>query len=572
MGPKSKLIKPVVVYTRVSEQGRRSDEELLSHELQRARVEQYLAAKGIPVAPELFEDNDRTGGKMSRPAFDRALTGIRSGEYGGIAVARLSRFGRNTSGVLELIYELEQRGASVIILDPPIDTSTAAGRAMLTVFAAFATMEREQAVEQAALVAEKKLAEGKGMGGWAALGYEFESLGTDSNGRQLRGWIRPSADAEHVRAAYDLFVAPGGTPGKVADFLNALGLRTGRGRRWGIASARRLLMNEVYIGVRKYGDVRIPDAHEAIVPASLWRKAVKKLGYRYTGKGDGFERLDGPITRTKGEGHLLGSEPGKGAVVRCGTCGASLVKGSANGSYPMLRCLERGPGHASISYRRAAEYIVSATLEHIGLMLSEMHLGDNGAELEAAEARLAHVRADLAEVEAAEDELSPLAFGRALDKARKAVEEAEDALAAIDRADSWWMQPYLVTMAGGNRLAFEAVSIPDKRRFLHEQIVRATLKPGRGAPEKRLEIEWKHEPGPRTIEAEGWTVLEFSEQAGLAFKAAEPDTPITSETIDMLREKAAAEPTPRRQAPDRGNRGATRDRVKRRSAPRRNAA
>src|SRR5439155_5287988 len=123
---------------------------------------------------------------------------------------------RKTSGILELIYELEGLGAAVIVLDPPIDTSTAAGRAMLTVFSAFVTMEAEQAQEQAALVAEKKLAEGKGMGGWAPLGYEYESLGEDSNGKNLRGWLVPNGNAEHIEAGFRLFVE-GGTPGKVAD-------------------------------------------------------------------------------------------------------------------------------------------------------------------------------------------------------------------------------------------------------------------------------------------------------------------------------------------------------------------
>jgi DNA invertase Pin-like site-specific DNA recombinase len=534
----SGLLRPVAVYSRVSEQGRRSDEELLSHELQRGRVERYLAARGIPVAAEVFEDTDRSGGRMSRPAFDRALVGVRSGRYGGIAVARLSRFGRTTSGILELIYELEQRGASVIILDPPIDTSTAAGRAMLTVFSAFVTMEREQAVEQAGLVAEKKLAEGRGMGGWAALGYEYESLGRDANGKPLRGWLRPSVDAEQVRAAFELFVAAGGTAGKVADFLNELGLRTGRGRRWQTASARQLLLNEVYIGVRKYGSVRIVDAHEAIVPAGLWRKAVRKLGYRYTGSGDGFERLGGPVTRTRAEGHLLGSQPGKGALVRCGLCGGSLVRGSAKASYPILRCLERGSGHASIGYRRAADYLVSQTLDHLGLLLSELQVGDNAADVEAAQTRLAQARAELAEVEAAEAELSPLAFGRALDKARTAVEQAEDALTAFTPADEWWAHAFLVTTGGGTRLAFDALPLPDQRRLLHEQIEQAVLKPGRGTPAERLEITWKHRPGPRTLDTDGWTLLEFSDQAGIAFPELEPDAPLTQEALDRLREKA----------------------------------
>jgi len=153
MSSKQKPTKPIAVFTRVSEQGRRADEELHSHDIQRRKIEGYLASHDLTSAREKFEDTDVSGRKMSRPSFDRAIDGIRSGTYGGIAVARLSRFGRKTSGILELIYKLEDLGAAVIVLDPPIDTSTAAGRAMLTVFSAFVTMEAEQAQEQAGLIA-----------------------------------------------------------------------------------------------------------------------------------------------------------------------------------------------------------------------------------------------------------------------------------------------------------------------------------------------------------------------------------------------------------------------------------
>jgi site-specific DNA recombinase len=529
--PNAKPRLPVVAYTRVSEQGRRSDEELLSHEIQRAKVEQYLASAGLCVSPERFEDTDRSGGRMSRPAFDRAIAGVLGGRYGGIAVSRLSRFARTTREALELIEWIERAGAAFVCLDPRIDTSTASGRAILTVFLAFVTLEREQAVEQAALVVEKKLAalrngeDGCGLGGRPPVGYAFEVTGSDSNGKEIRGRLVPNGDAAVVREAFELFANTSATPGRVADFLNERGIRTSRGNRWNARNVRGLLAREAYVGVRGYGDVRVEDAHEPIVGTVLWRKAQRKLRPK-----------EGAVRRTRGEGHLLGE-----GLVRCGLCGSALVKGQANGKYETLRCLERGSGHASISYRRAAEYIIAAAVEQIGLLLSAIHVGGNGAELEAAEARLAQARAELAEVEAAADELSPLAFGRALDRARTAVDEAEDALAALERPDAWWAKPYLLTLAGGNRLAFEALSVPERRRFLHEQIARVTLKPGRGAAEERLAIEWTHEPGPGEITDQDWTVLQVSDSVGLAFQRVPADAAITGEILETLREQGVAE-------------------------------
>src|SRR2546426_10573744 len=136
MSPNTKPKLPVVAYTRVSEQGRRSDEELLSHDIQRSKIEHYLASADLTLAPETFEDTDRSGGKMSRPAFDRAIAGVLDGRYGGIAVSRLSRFARTTREALELIETIEQAGAAFICLRPRIDTSAARGGAVLTVLPA----------------------------------------------------------------------------------------------------------------------------------------------------------------------------------------------------------------------------------------------------------------------------------------------------------------------------------------------------------------------------------------------------------------------------------------------------
>jgi DNA invertase Pin-like site-specific DNA recombinase len=68
MAQKTVTQKPIAVYTRVSEQGSRSDEELLSHDIQRDKVGSYLNALDLPASKERFEDNSRSGRKMSRPA------------------------------------------------------------------------------------------------------------------------------------------------------------------------------------------------------------------------------------------------------------------------------------------------------------------------------------------------------------------------------------------------------------------------------------------------------------------------------------------------------------------------
>jgi DNA invertase Pin-like site-specific DNA recombinase len=460
MSPKDKPSKPVAIYTRVSSQGDRSDEALLSHDLQAAKVRAYLDAKGIPASEEEFRDNDKSGGKMSRPAFDRAVEGVREGRLGGIAVYHLSRFGRTTTGVLELIYEFEQEyQAAVVCLTPNIDTSSPEGRAMLTVFLAFYTLEREQAVVKAQDLAAMKLDSGTSLGGLAPVGYEYEVTGTDSNGKNLHGWLVPAADAPVVREAFELY-ASGGSLGQVADHLNGAGVLTSRGNPWKITSARDLLRREVYRGVRTRGEsVRIEGAHEAIVDDVLWRRVQRRLK----------PKEGTPVYRTRGDGHPLGH-----GLVRCGVCGGGMVVGNANGKYRTLRCTTRGGGHPVVMYDRAEEYIVR--MAAFGSPITTE--GGNSEQVEQAEARLAVAREDLAEVAALlgiEPEQVPAASEQA-----RAVVEAAEALDALVPTGGW---AHFTTVE-----EIEALPIPERRRFLRSVFQSVVLSKEKGPVEERIRL------------------------------------------------------------------------------------
>ncbi|MER8661313.1 recombinase family protein [Mesorhizobium sp. M1148] len=59
-----------------------------------------------------------------------------------LVVTRLDRLGRDTRDVLNLIYECEQRGAFVTVLDPHVSTRGEMGHIVLTVLGMVAQMER----------------------------------------------------------------------------------------------------------------------------------------------------------------------------------------------------------------------------------------------------------------------------------------------------------------------------------------------------------------------------------------------------------------------------------------------
>jgi DNA invertase Pin-like site-specific DNA recombinase len=480
MSPGKKPTLPIAIYTRVSEQGDRSDESLRSHEIQRTKCEKYLDAHDLVASPDVFEDTDRSGGKMSRPAFNRALDGVRCGKYGGVAVYHLSRFGRNTVGVLQLVAEFEEMGASLVCLTPHIDTASPESRAMLTVFLAFYTLEREQAVVKAGDTAELKLAEGRSTGGRAPLGYEFEVLKQDEDGKNVLGWYIPSADAPVVTEAFEKYAAGElTTPGRVADFLNEHGLTTSHGNPWDNRNVRDFLMRETYTGYRIYnkrgakGEVvstwRSPEpTHEALVEPWMFRKVQAMVAPK------------GPTgPRVRGEGHVLGQ-----GLLRCGCCGKGLTRGSANGAYQTLRCNARGGGHASIGYELAADYIVSLAFSHAGMTMQS----DDGnlAEVEAADGRIALAKEALAEVEALRGSIAAASFALAHSDASRAVEAAEDARAAlaVDPGTASLVFPL------GNKEQFDALSIPEKRDALRGLISRVVVAPGKGHIGERLHVEF----------------------------------------------------------------------------------
>lgn len=84
---------------------------------------------------------DRMSGKSKdRPQLKDMLTFVRAGDT--VIVESISRFARNTRDLLELVDALTEKGVEFISKKENIDTTTPAGKFMLTVFAAVAELER----------------------------------------------------------------------------------------------------------------------------------------------------------------------------------------------------------------------------------------------------------------------------------------------------------------------------------------------------------------------------------------------------------------------------------------------
>jgi DNA invertase Pin-like site-specific DNA recombinase len=77
--------------------------------------------------------------RSGRTELETIMQFLRSGDE--LVVLRLDRLGRSTRDVLNLVHELDERGASLRVLEPEVSTSGSMGRMVITILGMVADME-----------------------------------------------------------------------------------------------------------------------------------------------------------------------------------------------------------------------------------------------------------------------------------------------------------------------------------------------------------------------------------------------------------------------------------------------
>lgn len=480
MSPRSKPRHPVDIYIRVSRVAGRAGESYQSPSDQERACRALIESRGYE-AGEVFKDEDRSGGTMSRPAFDEAMRRAESGESGGVAVAHLTRFGRNVRGVLEAVDRLERAGAAFLCNDPQADTTTPTGRFMLQVFAALAELELGAIKARWATARANFAARGGHAGPITPAGYDRTVLEERPNGKVVHGPLVPNDDAPAIREAFRMR-ARGARVREIAEMLTdrSVRFRAFEGKRlvertdWRDSAVRSLLRNPVYTGratVSTSDGLVKESAHEAIVSKGLFRRV------------EGFVT---PATARGGEkrpGALLAG------LIVCGTCGDPMTNDGER-----YRCNGRGRSHrcdrpALAARERLDEYVESHAGRYVLETIGYHEEADDPAEARrAAQQAVDKARADLADVEAAREGLSPLAYGRAVAEAEERIAAAEDALETageVDDPQQTW-----------DELVASLEDVRGRRNALARLVERVVVAPGgsRWTPiSERVEIVYRGE-------------------------------------------------------------------------------
>jgi DNA invertase Pin-like site-specific DNA recombinase len=87
-----------------------------------------------------------SGAKRNRLELRRVLDLLRDGDK--LVVYRLDRLARSQLHLLEIIDEIESKGAKLISLNENIDTSTATGKLLLSLLGVLAQFERDLLIER----------------------------------------------------------------------------------------------------------------------------------------------------------------------------------------------------------------------------------------------------------------------------------------------------------------------------------------------------------------------------------------------------------------------------------------
>lgn len=129
---------------------------------QQNEARQLAYAEEAGIEPRNVFIDKKSGKNADRPALKDLFSRLREGDE--LHITELSRLGRNTRDLLDLVGKLDALGVSLVSQRETIDTSTPTGRLVFHIFASIAEFQRDCINENAAAGREAAKEQGRPIG------------------------------------------------------------------------------------------------------------------------------------------------------------------------------------------------------------------------------------------------------------------------------------------------------------------------------------------------------------------------------------------------------------------------
>lgn len=247
----------VALYVRVSALMGRGGDEFHSPSVQLSAMQRVTA--GLRQVA-IIEDLDRTGRHFNREGIDKIRGMAERGEIDALAVYDVSRLGRNVRESLGFLAELADRGVTILSACEQVDTSTPAGRLMLTNMLAIAEYRSDEIARSWSAAIGRRAEQGK---------HHGRPLGYLKQDKKLV--VDPVLGPVIAKAWRDY--AAGVTISQICrDLSEARGCPVHAG------NTKNIFRRQVYLGhVTASGQVVSTDAHPALIDVDIWEAVQLRL-------------------------------------------------------------------------------------------------------------------------------------------------------------------------------------------------------------------------------------------------------------------------------------------------------
>ncbi len=301
------------IYTRKSsEEG--LEQEFNSLDAQRISAENFIASqigKGWTLIPDHYDDGGFSGGTIDRPALDRLLRDIKEDKIDCVIVYKIDRLTRSLFDFQKIVEIFDQNKVSFVSVTQSFNTYDSMGRLMLNVLLSFAQYERELTGERIRDKIDASKKKGMWMGGTIPLGY-------DANKGKL---TVNTEEAKIIQILFQNFIETESAT-ETARQLNKLGFTTKswisktnrlqKGKKFNKQNVRRILENQIYIGIIEHKSQTYNGLHEALIEKDIWQKANAILNCNQN------NQIITPKSRVTIAPLLKG-------IMNCGICGSKMI-------------------------------------------------------------------------------------------------------------------------------------------------------------------------------------------------------------------------------------------------------